>query len=123
MTYYIGQVDYQVIIGANNSRYFYAVRRDDDGELYFLKIDQLVDTSTITINNPGPASQDFSDFEFGVDFFDGRTEADHTRPYANLQWDQYRFDDTNSFYYVNDNGEFVVRENKVYSYPVGSQIG
>lgn len=124
MTYYIGnEVNQDYILGAGNPRFFYALRRTDDGDLYFAKIDQITDIDAdIVVNNPGLVENDYPDFEYGVDFFDGRIEEDHSRPYANLQWDQYRWDNKNMFYYINDTGEFVARVNKQYNYPAGSQI-
>jgi len=122
MSYYAGQTNIADILGSDNPRYFYALRRDEQGLLYFAKIDQLKDTGTIVINNPGLNQNDFSDFEYGVDFFDGRLDEDHSRPYENLYFDQYRWDNKNIFYYINDNGEFVVRVNETYPYQPGSQI-
>lgn len=117
MTYYIGQVSAVELLGEGNPRFFYAIRRDDEGLLYFSRIDQITDTSSITINNPGLSENDFTEFEYGVDFFDGRLEADHSRPFSNLQWDQYRWDARNMSYYINENGEFIVRINQAYVYP------
>lgn len=118
MAYYVGQEnDLGQILGDGNPRYFYAIRRDDDGLLYFAKIDQLTDVDQITINNSGLQENDYPDFEYGVDFFDGRLEEDHSRPYANLQWDQYRWDNKNVYYYINIAGEFIVRVNQSYVYP------
>jgi hypothetical protein len=118
MAYYVGQEnDLGQILGVGNPRYFYAIRRDDDGLLFFAKIDQLTDVDQITINNSGLQENDFQDFEYGVDFFDGRLEEDHSRPYANLQWDQYRWDNKNVYYYINTAGEFIVRVNQSYVYP------
>jgi len=122
MSYYAGQTNIADILGSDNPRYFYALRRDEQGLLYFAKIDQLKDTGTIVINNPGLNQNDFSDFEYGVDFFDGRLDEDHSRPYENLYFDQYRWDNKNIFYYINDNGEFVVRVNETYPYQPDSQI-
>lgn len=117
MTYYIGNENNLAdLLGEGNPRYFYALRRDDLGNLYFAKIDQLKGTEEIIINDPGLAENNFEDFEYGVDFFDGRTEADHSRPYSNLHWDQYRWDNKNIYCYINANGEFVVRINQVYPY-------
>ena len=119
MTYYIGNENSSAdLLGQNNPRYFYALRRTDDGLVYFLRLDQLKDTDTaITINDPGLAENDFQDFEYGVDFFDGRQDVDHARPYSNLHWDQYRWDTRSVYYYINANGEFIVRLNKSYEYP------
>ena len=128
MTYYIGnETSSADLLGQNNPRYFYALRRTDDGLVYFMRLDQLKDTDTaISINDPGLAENDFQDFEYGVDFFDGRQDVDHARPYANLHWDQYRWDTRSVYYYINANGEFIVRLNKSYEYPatfVGSITG
>ena len=121
-THYVGQTpSITELLGTGQPRYFYALRREEDGTLYFAKIDQLKDTDTITVNNPGASIDDFTEFEYGVDFFDGRLEIDHSRPYDNLQWDQYRWDNKNMYYYVNDNGELVVRINQEYAYDA-SQI-
>ena len=118
MTYYIGsETNLTDLLGDGNPRYFYALRRDDDGLLYFAKIDQIKDTGNITINDPGLAENDFTDFEYGVDFFDGRLEEDHSRPYQNLHWDQYRWDNKNIYCYINSAGEFVIRINQAYTYP------
>ena len=121
-THYVGQTpSITELLGEGQPRYFYALRRTEDGTLFFAKIDQLKDVDTITINNPGAATGDFTEFEYGVDFFDGRIESDHSRPYDNLQWDQYRWDNKNAYYYVNEQGELVVRINQAYVY-AASQI-
>jgi hypothetical protein len=117
MTYYIGgEVNQQDLLGAGNPRFFYALRRTDDGLLFFAKIDQLKDTDTITVNVAGPNDKNYEDFQYGTDYFDGRLEEDHSRPYQNLYWDQYRWDSRNCYYYINENGELVVRINQSYAY-------
>ena len=119
MTYYIGaETNLDEVLGVGNRRYFYALRRTDDGLLYFFRLDQLKDVDNeIIINDPGLAENDFEEFEYGVDFFDGRLAEDHSRPYSNLHWDQYRWDSNNVYCYINANGDFVVRLNKNYEYP------
>lgn len=117
MTYYIGgEIALNDILGEGNPRFFYGLRRTDDGTVYFSKIDQLKDSDTITLNIPGTSDNNFDMFEYGVDFFDGRLATDHSRPYPNLVFDQYRWDGKDAYYYINSNGEFVVRINKVYPY-------
>lgn len=125
MTYYIGnEVSLNDILGDGNPRYFYALRRTDDGTLYFSKIDQLKDTSTITINVPGPNAGNFEQFEYGVDFFDGRLAVDHSRPYPNLYFDQYRWDGKNCYYYIKqETGELIVRINQAYTYSPEQIVG
>jgi len=121
MTYYIGQTGSVAdVLGTDNPRYFYALRRDDDGLLFFAKIDQITSVGaggTITINDSELTENDYTEFEYGVDFFDGRLEEDHSRPYSNLHWDQYRWDTKNVSYYINEAGEFIVRINQAYVYP------
>ena len=122
-THYVGQTPgISELLGEGQPRYFYALRRTEDGTLFFAKIDQLKDVDTITINNPGASADDFTEFEYGVDFFDGRLAEDHSRPYSNLEWDQYRWSGRNIYYYINDNGEFVVRLNNEYVYPADSIV-
>lgn len=124
MTYYVGSdVNQTDLLGANNPRYFLALRRTDDGTLYFAKIDQIKDTDSVVINEPGMAEDDYQEFDYGVDFFDGRDPVTHAKTHANLKWDQYRWDSKNIFYYIDAQGNFVVRINQEYSYPAGSQIG
>ena len=118
MTYFVGNdASLSNVLGEGNPRYFYALRRDEEGLLFFAKVDQLTDTGLVTINNSGLTEDDYTEFEYGVDFFDGRLEEDHSRPYANLQWDQYRWDNKNVFYYINTAGELIVRINQNYVYP------
>lgn len=118
MTYYVGgEISLNDILGEGNPRFFYGLRRDDIGTLFFSKIDQLRDIdSVITLNVPGPNDGNFEQFEYGIDFFDGRLAADHSRPYSNLVFDQYRWDGKDCYYYINANGELVVRVNKAYIY-------
>ena len=113
---YVGQYDASIVLGEGNPRYFYALRRTDEGTLFFAKIDQLKDTNYIVVNDPGLNENDFEEFEYGVDFFNGRLEADHSRPYSNLHWDQYRWDNKNMYYYIDSQGNFVVRVNQEYTY-------
>ena len=123
MTYYVGSdVNQSDLLGANNPRYFLALRRTDDGTLYFAKIDQIKDTDSVVINEPGLAEDDYQEFDYGVDFFDGRDADTHVKNYKNLKWDQYRWDNKNLFYYIDSQGNFVVRVNQEYIYPAGSEV-
>jgi hypothetical protein len=117
MTYYVGN-EYSLndILGDGNPRYFYGLARQDDGTLLFYKVDQLSSSASIAINVPGPNTANFENFEYGVDFFDGRLATDHSRPYPNLAFDQYRWDNKNCYYYLDNTGELVVRINQVYNY-------
>ena len=115
MAYYIGNTPDNVL-PESFPRYYYALRRTDDGELYFIRLDQLTDKTEIPINIPADPADDYTDFEIGVDFFDGRDEVDHTRPYPNLIADQWRWDERYINYYINDNGELIARINQQYTF-------
>jgi hypothetical protein len=117
MTYYVGgEISLNDVLGEGNPRFFYALRRGEDNILYFSKIDQIKDVDTITLNVPGSSDNNFESFEYGIDFFDGRLAEDHSRPYPNLAFDQYRWDGKDCYYYINAQGELVVRINKSYPY-------
>lgn len=115
MVYYVGQTPDSIL--QNEIRYFYALRRTEEGDLYFTKVDNIIGRDEIIINVIGSPEENFEDFEYGVDFFEGRLESDHTRPYENLNFDQYRWDNKNIFYYLNAEGELVARINQAYEYP------
>ena len=114
--YNIGQ-DYQATLG-DGTRYFYALRRNADGELYFLRSDQLKDKDAVEINVNGNLDSNHEEFEVGIDYLDG-IRADHQIENENLKYPQYRWDDRSIFYYVDSQGMLVMRINKGFSYPAG----
>jgi hypothetical protein len=101
-----------------DKRYFYGLRRNEDGELFLYRIDQIKDTDDIEINIPGDITENFQDFEEGFNFFSGRND-DHDVIHPNLKYEQYRWDDRLIYYYINDEGQWVLRTNKTYVYPTG----
>jgi hypothetical protein len=113
---YLGDVSVADLLGEGNSRFFYGLRREDDGTLLFTKVDQIASSASISINVAGSNGNNFENFEYGVDFFDGRLATDHSRPYTNLYFDQYRWDNKNSYYYIDSQGNLVVRINSTYAY-------
>jgi len=114
--YYFGQ-DPESSLG-DSPRYFYAIRRDSDGQLFLLRSDQLKDKDTIDINQPGPPEQTFEDFEPGIDYFEG-IAADHEPNFENMKYPQYKWDQRSILYYVDDEGMLVQRVNQSYDYPEG----
>lgn len=97
-------------ITTHKDRFFYGLRRTDDGELYLAKVDQMSVNDSVTINNVGLASNNYNDWAEGQDFFDGR-DVNHATIYTNLKYEQYKWDDINLYYYINADGELVVRIN------------
>ncbi len=114
--YFFGS-DQQSIIG-DAPRYFYGLRRTDDGTVYFVRVDQLDRTDSIEVNNLGPEEENYDDFEVGFDFFEGR-DVNHNIVFENLKYEQYRWDDRPVYYYIDNDGQLVVRIDKKYTYPTG----
>ena len=116
--HYVGQIDLKDLLGEGVPRYFYGLRRTDNGELYLGKVDQLRADDSINLNNIGSTEDNFPDFDVGIDFYEGR-DVNHNLVYENLNYEQYRWDGRDMFYYINDAGELVIRINEKYTYPTG----
>lgn len=121
MTYYVGsEVNATALLG-DHPTYFYALRRTDEGELYFTRVNQALDDDTIQINYPGNSEDDYPDFSSGEDFFEGR-DVNHNLVYPNLNYEQIKWDHRNLYYYMNSEGELVVRIGKAYPYNTSDNI-
>jgi hypothetical protein len=114
--YYLGQSPDEAL--GDSPRFLYALRRNEDGELFLLRSDQLIDKSSIELNTPGAPTENFEDFEPGVNYFDGVAE-DHEVEFDNLVWTQYRWDNRNMLYYLDSEGRLTQRINQGYTYPTG----
>lgn len=115
-TYYLGTSPDEAL--GDSPRYLYLIRRNQDGEIFFLRSDQLKDKEAITLNNPGAPSENYEDFEPGIDYFDG-IDIDHEPEWDNLVWTQYRWDNRSILYYIDEDGQLVQRINQNYTYPTG----
>ena len=118
MVYYVGTSPQDIIGALDVARYFYGLRRTNDGDLYLGRIDQLLGNDSLEVNNPGAPEENYNDFELGIDFFDGRN-TDHTIEYDNLKYEQYRWDNRSIYYYIDSEGQLVARINAGYTYPPG----
>ena len=120
MTQYVGNNPTDVLDGFIK-RYFYGLRRNDDGELFLVRLDQLAPgTDPITLNELGEADGNFPDFEEGIDYLDGLDE-NHNILYANLRYPQLKWDGRSLLYYVDQtDGQFVLRISVGYTYPTGN---
>ena len=114
--YYLGRDPIETL--GNSPRYWYALRRNEDGELFIVRSDQVTDKESYEINIPGDPTENFENFIPGTDFLDG-IKADHEPEYENMYYTQYRWDDRSIFYYVDAQGMLVQRINQGYSYPTG----
>jgi len=120
MTYFVGGSP-QDILGGLAKKYLYGLRRNDDGELFLIRIDQLdggADNS-IVINEQGTSVENFPDFEEGINFLDG-IDVDHNQVYPNLRYPQLKWDSRSLTFYVEEGtGQFVQRVSEDYNYPEG----
>jgi|TARA_A100001388_G_C28610512_1_gene422603 hypothetical protein len=119
MTYYIGTGPTEVI-GSFIKRYFYGLRRNDDGELFLVRSDQLSGVEDpITVNEIGIAAESFLDFEEGIDFLSGIDE-NHNIVYDNLRYPQFKWDSRALSYKIDyTDGQFVQRLSSDDVYPSG----
>lgn len=114
MSNYVG-MNPNSIYNAVENQFLYGLRRTDQGELFMGKIDQLSKDDSISINRPGDPIDNFNNFQEGQDFFEGR-DINHDLVYKNLNYEQFRWDNRNLFYYINDEGELVVSTNRKHTY-------
>jgi hypothetical protein len=114
--YYLGVSPTEAL--GDSPHFFYAIRKNEDGELFLIRSDQLLDKDSIELNNPGHPADNFEDFEPGVDFFEGVAD-DHEPNYNNLVWPQYKWDNRSILYYIDEQGRLVQRINQSYTYPTG----
>lgn len=114
--HYLG-VDPNTRLGGT-PRFFYGLRKNENGSLFLVRSDQYKEADSIEINNPGDDSENYNDFEVGVDFFEG-IDVNHNVVYENLKYTQYKWDDRAIFYYVDDEGQLVARVNNGYTYTPG----
>lgn len=118
MSYYIGN-NPESIINGFIKRYFYGLRRNDDGELFLIRQDQLSGDSTVTVNDIGIGENNFLDFEEGINFLEG-IDDNHDIVYENLRYPQIKWDGRLLTYYVDPvDGQFIVRISEDYQYPDG----
>ena len=116
MSYYIGTSP-EAVINGFIKRYFYGLRRNDDGELFLVRVDQLRGEGSVVINDIGVGENNFFDFEEGIDYLEG-IDANHDIVYENLRYQQLKWDGRLLTYYVDPiDGQFIVRISEDYQYP------
>lgn len=115
-SYYLG-TDPQSRLG-DTPRFFYALRKNENGSMFLVRSDQMKESDSIEINEPGYPEENYNDFEVGVDFFEG-IDVNHNEPYENLKYQQYRWDDRAIFYYIDEDGQLVARVNSGHEYTAG----
>lgn len=114
MSFFLGNSQSELLSG--KPRYFYGLRRTDQGDLYFVRIDQLLG-EIVVLNNEGNPVDNYDKFAIGIDFFNGRA-VNHELVYANLKYEQYRWDDRFLSYYIDSDGNLAVKVGEDRTYPV-----
>jgi len=114
MSNYVGLTP-EILLESLSARFFYGLRRSDEGELFLGKNDQLKNDEGIQINLPGNDEDNLINYREGQDFFEGRNVY-HDLIYLNLIYEQFRWDSKDIYYYVNEEGELVARINQSYEY-------
>ena len=120
MSYFIGTTSQDVLNGFIK-RYFYGLRRNDDGELFLIRIDQLQGgaENVVTVNDIGVAANNYLDFEEGIDFLTGIDE-EHEIVYDNLRYPQLRWDGRSLSYFIDPvDGQFIQRISQGAAEPEG----
>jgi len=118
MTYYVGSNPQDVLSGFIK-RYFYGLRRNDDGELFLVRVDQLTGDAVAVINDIGIDENNFLDFEEGINFLEG-IDQNHDVVHPNLRYTQFKWDGRPLTYFVDPvDGQFILRVGEDYQYPDG----
>jgi hypothetical protein len=118
MTYYVGNSPQDVLSGYLK-RYFYGIRRNDDGELFIVRADQLTGDSIVVVNDIGIDENNFLDFEEGINFLEG-LDQNHDVVHPNLRYTQFKWDGRPLTYFVDPvDGQFILRVGEDYQYPDG----
>lgn len=117
MAYYVGGSPQDALEGISK-KYLYGLRRNDDGELFLTRVDQLNggEDNSIVINEQGDSVDSFPDFQEGVDYLDG-VDAEHNTVYENLRYPQLKWDSRLlNFYIEPETGQFVQRVSESVEY-------
>ena len=114
MSHFIGSNPNDIFRDIDN-RFFYAIRRNDDGDLFLAKVDQAKPGESVTINQGGITSNSFQNFDQGQDFFEGR-DVYHELVYDDLKYEQFKWDNRNIFFYVDNDGYFTIKINENHTY-------
>ena len=80
-----------------------------------VKADLLELEDGVELNRPGNINENYNNWSRGEDFFEGR-DTQHRLVYKNLVYEQYKWDGRNLFYYVNKDGELVLKVNEAQTY-------
>lgn len=100
--------------------YFYGLSRTNDGELTFGKLDlnydydQSLEIVDLTLRDDQENQHQFQGI--GTNYFDGRDE-NHVKADQSLKYEQYKWSTEDLYYFIDSDGNLVMRTNRGYDYP------
>lgn len=97
------------------NRFFYGLRRNDNGEVFLSKVDQTKKGESVQIATGNISGTSFTDFEVGQNFFEGR-DIFHELVFDDLKYEQFKWDNRDIFFYVDDDGYFSIKINEKHIY-------
>lgn len=99
--------------------YFYKLSRDATGYLVFTKVDLNADTTAVVVNNNSvdTGAEQQQQFDIGSDVVVVNVNADHEIIDSAAGHSQYKIKPEDLVYFINDNGDMIVRINGSYDYP------
>lgn len=114
MSRYIGST------GGTVPTYFYRFERDETGYLTFTKVDINADGDEIVINDVTARGDQESqlDFDLSNDVVVINMDENHALINKSAGVTQYKIKAEDLLYFLDDNGEMIVRINGSYDYPV-----
>ena len=90
---------------------FHALTVDDDGMLKYTKFDMIDRGTSITISTDA-ADSSWNGVTYSFDNYDHASG----KPNTNTLYDQYKFSGTEQFYFIDDDGNLILRFNEGYTY-------
>lgn len=99
--------------------YFYRLTRDSTGYLTFTKIDLNADGTTVVINNNTVSTSETAQQQFDISNDTVVINIDAGHEVINLAagHSQYKIKPEDLLYFINDNGDMIVRINGSRTYP------
>lgn len=95
---------------SGDPRYFYALRREEDGTLFVSRSD-LQANDSVEVFKDLPIPPEFNEMEFpGDDYYTGRSDATHELTYTTdkVKYEQWRWDSRLLSYTLDDEGFLVL---------------
>ena len=90
---------------------FHALTVDADGMLVYTKFDMIDRGTTIQISTDA-GNTTWEGVTYSFDNYNHATG----KPNTNTLYDQYKFSGRDQFYFINDDGDLIVRFNEDYAY-------